>query len=134
MSVTAAEAEDALWTVKRGDDWRFGGANGWSSDDDLSTWDDETVLVQIRRGDSADSTLVASSDVDDVGDGVVAIDLTGTTFTASDSVLMVHIEDADTAELPVGDLFIEAECEIDGDVVTFLPARVLSVVDQVAVS
>lgn len=130
MTTTAAEAETALWTLIRGDDFR----RGWSSDDDLSTWDDATVLVQIRRGDKSDSELVASSNGDDVTGDVVEIDLTGTTFDSSDSVFAIHIEDSDTAGFSVGAHYIEAECEIDGDVTTFLPRRLVSVVDQVAVA
>lgn len=127
MTVTATEAEEALWTLRVGDDWR----RAWSSDDDLSTWDDSTVFVQVRDGQTATSTLIASSDV---GDDVALIDLTGTTFAVSGSELHMHIDDADTTDIAAGLFWLEAQCEIDGDVTTFLPKRLLTVVDEVAVT
>jgi hypothetical protein len=116
-------AERALWTRRRGDDWRW----SWTTTDDVSSYDDATVLVQVRAGVDEDATLVASSEtIDDFTANItVTVD-----FDAGE--LAWHIDDAVTSTLDTGDYQLEVQCEIGGDVTTIL-AHTLSVVAQIAV-
>jgi hypothetical protein len=119
----SAASERALWTRRRGDDWRW----SWTTTDDVSAYDDATVLVQVRAGVDEDATLVASSET--VDDFTANITVT-VNFDAGE--LAWHIDDAVTSTLDPGDYQLEVQCEIGGDVTTIL-AHTLSVVAQIAV-
>lgn len=117
----AIDAETALWTRVVGDDWRF----SFTTTDDVTTWDEATVVIEVRAGTNADATLVASTE--DVS--VAAITVTAD-FTAGE--LAWHIDHLDTAGIAAGDYTLEVQVEVDGDVTTVL-THSLSVVDEVAV-
>lgn len=120
---------DAVWSIRQGDDWR----RTWTTDEDVSGWDVDTLLVQLRAGPDKSATLLASSDPDDSTEDVALIDTTGTSFGAGGGTLALHIDDEDTSTLPVNHwVWIEAQCEIDGDVTTFLPAQKCPVTKQLA--
>jgi hypothetical protein len=116
-----SSAEDRLWTRVVGDDWRW----TFSTTDDVTDWSD--ALAQIRRGQTADSELVASSVT--VGDLTANITVTAD-FSTGD--LAWHVDDAVTATLEPGSYWFELSVEVDGDVTTVL-THFLSVVDQIAV-
>lgn len=125
---------DQLFTVRRGDAWVFDVTQ--TSDDDLTGWDADSLLVQIRAAASEGATLVASSDVNDEADDVALIDLTGTVFGDGESSIVMTMADSD--KIDAGTYYIEAQLEVDGLVRTIIPgptqsAQPFTVLAQVAV-
>lgn len=127
-------AVDQLFTVRRGDAWVFDVAQ--TSTDDLSGWDAETLLVQIRAAAEEGATLVASSEPGDEDDDVALVDTAGTSFGDGDSTIRLVMVDTD--KIPAGIYYIEAELEVDGRARTIIPgatqsAQPFTVLAQVAV-
>lgn len=112
-------AEQAVWTVRKGDDWRV---SFTTTDTDVDTWDDTTLEVVVRDGANEDATLLYSSIPGDVTGDVKALSTTGTDFDSATKTLVLHIQDADTTSV-TSDMWIHARCEIGGHVETILFRR-----------
>lgn len=135
MSCDDESTIDQLFTVRRGDAWVFD--VNQTSDDNLSGWDAETLLVQVREAANEGATLAASSDPEDESEAVALIDPAGTTFGDGDSRIKLVMEDS--VKLAAGTYYIEAEVEIDGLVRTIIPgptqsAQPFRVLEQVAMA
>ncbi len=112
-------AERRHWTFTQGDEWR----RSWTRTSGSRTYDDASLLVQIRAGDSADAVLVASSNPSDVVGDVLEIDISATDFAADDPVFEWEIIGSTSGVDPHVPLWFQAECEIDGRLTTFLTHR-----------
>lgn len=113
--MTPAEIEELLFTGAQGADW--GQSFTHTSGDE--EYDPETLLIQIRAGDSATSTLIASSVAVTVGEDEPApmlIDTTGTDLESAEKTLVWAIEaDQGTAAVAAGrDYWIEIRAEVNG--------------------
>lgn len=120
----STSAEEALWTRVRGDDWRW----SFSTTDNVETWDEVTLLVQIRDKATSAGTLVATSNT--------AEDVTANITVAADfesGLLSWHLADTVTDTITAGLYWLEVELEVGGDLTTVL-SHVLNVVDQVSVA
>ena len=119
----SAAAERALWSRRRGDDWRW----SFTTDDDVSGWDADTLLLQVRSGSVETATLIVTSDE--------AEDVTANATVTADfatGTLSWHIDDAVTSTITPGSYVLEIQVEVDGDVTTVL-SHWLEVTPQVAV-
>jgi len=119
----ATAAENALFHRVRGDDWRW----SFTTADTVSGW--ASPVVQIRTGPAQTDTLVASS----ITVGALTANVTITADFAA-GTLAWHVQDTVTSSISAGFYYLEVEALVDGDKVTVLPARMLRVVDQVAVT
>jgi ABC-type transport system substrate-binding protein len=120
-AVSAAEA--ALWTRVKGDDWRI----SFTTADDVTDWDDTTIVAQLRAGATQSDTLIATN--------VTAEDVTANITVTADFTageLEFHFDDLATDDIAPGRYTFEVQVEVDGDVQTVLTHWLL-VVDQVAV-
>lgn len=112
------DAERRHWTFTQGDEWH----RSWSRTSGDRSYDNASLLVQIRAGDTKAATLVASSDSGDVEGSVVAVDISGSDLEAATPLFDWSV--ADTAGIdPDVPLWFQAECEIDGRLTTFLTHR-----------
>jgi hypothetical protein len=108
MALTAAQAEAAEWSDTRGEDWE----REWTRTTGSSTYDNASLLIQLRDGRTEDAVLVATSVT---AEGVTAnISTTGTDLEAATPVLKWSIPKAVTATIEPGDYWIEAQCEVNG--------------------
>lgn len=112
-------AERRHWTFTQGDEWR----RSWTRTSGSRTYDEGSLLVQIRAGDSADAALVASSNPSDLVDGVLEIDLSECDFGADDPVFVWSVADPTSEIDPSATYWFQAECEVDGHLTTFLTHR-----------
>lgn len=114
MTLTAAQAEAAEWSDAKGADWE----REWTRASGTSTYDNATLLIQLRDARDEDGTLVATSTT---AEGVTAnITTTGTDLEAATPVLKWAIASAVTATIEPGDYWIEAQCEVNGLLKVFM--------------
>jgi len=97
-----------------GDDWH----QEYTADAvDGVTWDDTTLLVQIR---TLDGVLIASSGAEGGVDDVIDIDTSGTDLSV-DPLVFEWKTVGDTSGVdPEATCVIEAQCEVNGFVTTFM--------------
>lgn len=112
-------AERRHWTFKQGDVWH----RSWTRTSGDRSYDQASLLVQIRTGDDSAATLVASSNPADMTEGVVLIDVSGSDLGAATPIFDWSIEDT-TAFNGSAAAWFEAECEVDGELTTFLTHRI----------
>lgn len=108
------DAITRLFSDYRGDGWHF---RFTAPQVDGITYDLATLLVQIR---STTGELIASTGTDGAADGVIQLETTGSNFT-SDPMIFEVTASGDTGTVnPDGLYVLEAQCEINGRVDTFL--------------
>lgn len=108
------DAETAAWSGVQGDGW----ARSWARSTTGRTYSEASLLVQLRN--TLTGALIASSDPDEVDGDVVEIDTSDTDFSDPEAYVFAF-KITDTASIPVGtDYQIEAQCDVDGLVTTFL--------------
>lgn len=114
MALTPAQAEAAEWSGARGEVWE----REWERSSGSSTYDNETLLIQMRPTRDEDGDLVATSTT---AEGVTAnIDTTGTNLEATTPVLRWKIAKTATAAIPAGDYWLEAWCNVNGSYRRFM--------------
>jgi len=129
VTLSAAAAEKAEWSDRRGDYWE----REWTRTSGTRVYDAATLVVQLRAGDNETSKLLASTAN---GKGYnsskhALITTTGTDFDAAEIVFAWQC--ANSERVPAGDQqVLEAQCEIDGVLKTFMHHRWVTL-PQVAV-
>jgi hypothetical protein len=129
MALTAAQAEAAEWSGRRGDDID----RSYTRTAGGTSYDAGSLVVQIRAGSKESDTLVASSNEDDTSDTVALITTTGTDLTATDPVIAWQCAKDEYEKIPAGDRYwIGFDVTVDGKAREIL-RHTWSVLDQTAV-
>jgi hypothetical protein len=108
------DAVTALFSAYRGDGWHL---RFTAPQIDGVDYDADTLLAQVR---STAGTLIASTGAAGADDDVIQIDDTGTDFESDPMVLELSITEPSTGVNPDDSYVIEAQCEVNGRVLTFL--------------
>lgn len=137
MALSPAEAERAVFTARRGDDWR----RTWTRTTGSRSYAPDSLVVQIRAGATEEHQLLASTANGAGYDGSehALIDTAGTDLTADPPVIALAITGDHLLRVPAGTTHrIEIEALEDlGDgktaPVTLLPSHPFVVEPQTAV-
>lgn len=112
---------------RQGDDWTI----EWTRTAGTATYDDSTLVVQLRIGPAKTDTLIASS-VRVTGTPSIPIDLTGTDLTTGPLKIKWSIPSNLNTGIAPGFYWLEIQCEVNGILKT-IQRRRIEMLSQVAV-
>lgn len=118
MGCTELTPKQALYTRRRGDDWAW--ANTITGD--VSSWDESTLLIQIREGTTEHGELIATTGTPPTGVGLITTD--GTDLGALTLTWRVDHTVTETIE-PGGVYTLEARIKANGNDRAILHERLM---------
>lgn len=129
MALTAAQAEAAEWSGRRGDDIE----RSYTRTAGGTSYDADSLVVQIRAGSKESDTLVASSDPEQTSSTVALIELDGTDLATEGAVIAWQCARDEYEKIPAGDRYwIGFDVTVAGKAREIL-RHTWSVLDQTAV-